>query len=90
MNSVPETGRLSENSDRSEGKAGCAGFFGYLRRIVALFNEKDWKIQPASQNRPQQVSLFPDSLLANHDHFSECHALNFLNNFLTFAMLSSI
>src|SRR5690606_31737884 len=38
--------RLSENSDRSEGEAGSAGFFDYLSRIVALFNEKNRKIRP--------------------------------------------
>jgi hypothetical protein len=55
---IPLTGlsrRLSENSDRSEGEAGCVGFLDHLRRIVVLFNEKDRKIRPARLVRSRSV-----------------------------------
>jgi len=35
---------LSENSDRNEGKLGLGLFFAFLRRIVALFDEKKRKM----------------------------------------------
>lgn len=55
---------LSENSDRSEGEAGGAGFFDHLRRIVVLFNEKDRKIQPARIVRSRSVYSRTASLSA--------------------------
>ena len=33
-----------KNRNRSEGKLGLELFFTFLRRIVALFDEKKWKI----------------------------------------------
>jgi hypothetical protein len=38
-------------------RAGLAGFFDHLRRIVVLFNKKDQKIRPARLVRSRSVAI---------------------------------
>ena len=60
---------LSENRNRNEGKLGLGLFFAFLRRIVALFDEKKRKTAQIQLfcNRFSILGQTPRSLSENSD-----------------------